>query len=87
MWSTPRAVRIKAWLSSRIFFLGGGKIYCYANFFRYANFSIVFGPNFGGGGTASRPRGAPCGRKPESYASFDRRNVNFDSGILLTRTG
>ena len=31
------------------FFQGGGKIYCYANFFCYANFSIVFGPNVGGG--------------------------------------
>ena len=46
-------------------FSGGGKIYC------YANFSIVFGPNFkeGGGGKSLRvgklPRGAsPCGRKP-----------------------
>ena len=26
----------------------GGKIYCYANFFSYANFSVVFGPNFRG---------------------------------------
>ena len=39
----------KYWLSSRNFFEGGGgKIYCYANFFCYANFSILFGPNFGG---------------------------------------
>ena len=30
-----------------------GKIYCYANFFHYANFSIVFGPNFRGEQTAS----------------------------------
>ena len=31
------------WLSSSNFFSGGGKIYCYANFYCY---SIVFGPNF-----------------------------------------
>ena len=29
-------------------FFRGGKIYCCASFFCYANFSIVFGPNFGG---------------------------------------
>ena len=34
-------------------FFRGGKIYCYANFVCHANFSIVFGPNFGGGQTAS----------------------------------
>ena len=45
-------------------FSGGGKIYCYANFFCYA---IVFGPNFregqkfSGGQTAAPP---PRGRKP-----------------------
>ena len=27
----------------------GSRIYCYPNFFCYANFSIVFGPNFRGG--------------------------------------
>ena len=47
---------------SGIFFEEGGKIYCCANFFCYANFSIIFGPNFRGakvseGGTASG--GAP----------------------------
>ena len=47
------------WLSSRNFFRGG-KIYCYANLFSYANFSFVFGPNFGGG---KLPQGVPCGRK------------------------
>ena len=51
----------KCRLSSRKFFQGG-KIYSYANFFCYANFSIVFGPNFGGaevceGGNC--PRGGP----------------------------
>ena len=40
-----------------------GKIYCYANFFHYANFSIVFGPNFGGGQTASGGGGL-SGTKP-----------------------
>ena len=45
-----------------IFFRGGGKIYCYANFFCYA---IVFGPNFregqkfSGGQTASGGRPLP----------------------------
>ena len=29
------------------FFLGGN-IYCYANFFRYANFSLAYKPNFRG---------------------------------------
>ena len=38
-----------------------GKIYCYANFYHYANFSIVFEPNFGGGQTAS---GGLSGTKP-----------------------
>ena len=42
-------------------FLRVGKIYCYANFFHYANFSIVFGPNFGGG---KLPQGGPSGTKP-----------------------
>ena len=28
---------------------GGGKIYCYANFFLYANFSIVLNQIWGGG--------------------------------------
>ena len=41
------AITNTGWLSSRDFFRGG--IYCYANFFCNANFSIVFGPNFGGG--------------------------------------
>ena len=35
--------------SSRNFFQGGGGANCYANFFCYANFSVVFGPNFGEG--------------------------------------
>ena len=41
------------WLSFLAFFqefFSGGKIYCYAKFFCYANFSIVFGPDFKGGG-------------------------------------
>ena len=29
-------------------FSGRGKIYCYADFFCYANFSVVFKPNFRG---------------------------------------
>ena len=57
------------WLSSKNVFQGG-KIYCYANLFCYANFSVVFGPNFGGckslwGANCLRGRPpAPCGRKP-----------------------
>ena len=33
---------------SQEFFWEGGKTYCYANFYCYANISIVFRPNFGG---------------------------------------
>ena len=52
------------------FFSGwGGKIYCYANFFRYANFSIVVGPNFRGGGKSPKDRGqtASGGRSPATH--------------------
>ena len=47
------------------FLLGifSGEIYCYANLFCYANFSIVFGPNFRGGGQTVSG-GHPCGREP-----------------------
>ena len=46
-------------LSSRNFFQEG-KIYCYANFFGYANFSIVFGPNFRGQKSPGElPQGVP----------------------------
>ena len=38
---------------SGIFSGGGGKIYSYANFFCYANFSIVLNQIWGGGQTAS----------------------------------
>ena len=46
-------------------FLGGAKMYCYASIFCYANFSIVFGPNFKGEAKVSEgdklplPQGAP----------------------------
>ena len=60
-----------SWLSSRNFFQGRGKIYCYANFFCYA---IVFGPNFregqkfSGGENCLRGRPPPpSGRNPVSY--------------------
>ena len=54
-------------------FFSGGGIYCHSNFYCYANFSIVFEPNFGGakvseggklleGGTPASPRE----RKPVS---------------------
>ena len=53
-------------------------MYCYANLFCHANFSLVFGPDFreanvsgGGGQTGGKQpqRGAPalCGRKPISF--------------------
>ena len=42
------------------FFSGGGKIYCFSNFYCYANFSIIFGPNFTGDkGLAGGGGGAP----------------------------
>ena len=51
-------------------FFSGGKIHCYANFFCYANFSIVFEPNFGGGQKSLRGQnargGAPCSPVEES---------------------
>ena len=51
-------------------FSRGSKIYCYASFYYYANFSVVFAPNFRGGGKFLRGRGnlldgdTLCGRKP-----------------------
>ena len=61
-----------------IFFRGGGgKIYRYANFFCYANFSIVLGLNFRGGqkspGEDKLPQGgAPC----ESQQVFHKIIIN-----------
>ena len=59
------------------FFSEGAKTYCYASFFCDANFSIVFGPNFGGAKVSEGgklPRGGrppnPCGRKPEYASTF-----------------
>ena len=50
-------------------FLQGGKIYCYANFCCYGNFSIVFGKNFRGKslGEGRLLQGAPLphGKKPD----------------------
>ena len=43
----------------------GGKICCYANFFCYANSSIVFGPNFRGAKVSGGRPLLPCGRKPD----------------------
>ena len=48
----PTFLDLLTWLSSRNFFRVD-KIYCYANLFHYANFSVVLGPNFWGGQTAS----------------------------------
>ena len=58
-----------SWLSSKIFFRGRGKTYCYANFYFYANFSIVFRPKLEEVGQAKSLREASClrgacGRKP-----------------------
>ena len=55
----------------------GDKIYCYANFFVYANFPIVIRPNFR---DQKSPRGANClrgsplppgGRKPIFFNPFE----------------
>ena len=44
-------------------FFQGGKIYCYANFFYYANFSIAFGPNFREGQKSPRGGGQKSPRE------------------------
>ena len=75
--NAPNRVNIKALICRILFcysksvlaffqeFFQGGKIYCYANFFRYANFSTVLGPNFRGANCLrGRPLLPPCGRKP-----------------------
>ena len=63
------------WLSYRnIFRGGGGKIYCYANFFCYA---IVFGPNFREGQKFSGGKlpqgGAPAPTVEESQSDGTMR--------------
>ena len=73
------------------FFRGGGKIYCYANFFCYV---IVFGPKFregqkfSGGKTASggRPLPPPCGRKPAAIDGSVRETFRHTllSSFFLT---
>ena len=50
-------------------FFSGGKIYCYENFFCYANLSIIFRPNFKGAKVAEGelPQGgSPCPPVEES---------------------
>ena len=42
---------------------GGGKIYCNANLFCYANYSIVFVLNFGGGTASGGEGAAPLWKK------------------------
>ena len=49
-----------------IFFRGGGKIYCYANFY-YS--SIVFGPNFGEGQKLSEGGKTALGGRGEKAES------------------
>ena len=67
-----------SWLSSRNFFQGGGKIYCYANFYCY---SIDFGPNFREGRKFSggAPPCLPCGRKPVSSPGQRKRKLVITS--------
>ena len=78
------------WLSSRNFFWGGGggKIYCYANFFCHANFSIVFGPNFRGakvseGGKLPRGEGRPPVEEsqPKAVIDYTERSSFIYKGI------
>ena len=78
------SIPFECWRSSRNFFQGGGKIYCYANFFCYA---IVYEPNFmerqslrgeGRGKTASG--GAPC----PSLWKKARIETSVDRHVFLT---
>ena len=54
---------------AEIFFLGGGKIYC------YANFSIVFGPNFKGANS-------PGGQLPQGGAPPVQKSQRLLKKIL-----
>ena len=67
------------WLSSRTFFRG--KIYC------YANFSIVFGPNFRGGSLRGKklPQRAPPCLPVEESQSLDRLNKHFQGIVEKVR--
>ena len=102
-WTSKAAHRVfqqrgaSSWLSSRNFFRGS-KIYCYANFFCYANCSLVFGPNFRGRQKSLRgkqPQGhllPPCGRKPVFYSAVSREfsllhNLQFFAQKLWLKTG
>ena len=64
-----------------IFSGGGGKIYCYANFYRYANFCIIFGPNFRGGKSLvgwGRPPYPPPPVEESQYArTLSQFSVHF----------
>ena len=71
----PRSDAIKSelvtysvWLSCRNFFREGGTIYCFANFYFYANLYFVFRPNFLGGGNQNllRRTTASGGKAPAS---------------------
>ena len=61
-------------------FSGGGQIYCYANLFCYANFSIVFKLIFGGRGKF--PLG---GKLPERKASSQPNNVSKHRNELFSK--
>ena len=75
------------WLSSRNSFQGRGKICCYANFFCYANFCIVFVSNFRGWEKVSEGEGGrlpvDCGGKSilayPLFVNLDRRNFAHGS--------
>ena len=64
-----------------------GKIYCYANFFCFANFSIVFGPNFKRG-KSLRGRGAnglKGGALPVEESQYgQRRNYTIAEVLVIT---
>ena len=61
----------------RIFFRD--KIYCYASFFCYANFSIVFGPNFGGSNCLRKAPPCPLWKQA-------RRSKQYHKMIILKMT-
>ena len=65
------------------FFGGGGKIYCYVDFFCYADFPVVFGPHFREANCLRRRPPAPPpprGRKPE-YHSINLQNTHLGAEV------
>ena len=69
---------------ARLCFGEGGKVYCYADFYCYSYFSIVFGQNFKGAQNSKREEGN-CVRKRASCPSCGRKpgvNVILDDFLL-----